>query len=195
MYNLRSHTVFVFRNDYIMCSICEATPYLFSKWLHHVYNLRSHTVFVFRNDYVMCTCTICEATPYFFSKLLHRSRWLSGRASASGAGGRGFDSRPRHTKGVKIVPVATLLSIIRQTLASLLLTNIAKLTSQHLPKKDKSEKSPIIINDCIHRRTVWKIGSHNKYVILLQYIDCYYYYYCVQSAKPHRICFRNGYIM
>ena len=29
------------------------------------------------------------------------SRWLSGRASASGSGGRGFEPRPRHTKGVK----------------------------------------------------------------------------------------------
>ena len=35
--------------------------------------------------------------------------WLSGRASTSGSGGRGFESRPRHTKGVKMVPVATLL--------------------------------------------------------------------------------------
>ena len=35
----------------------------------------------------------------------------NGRASASGAGGRGFDPRPRHTKGVKMVRklVATLL--------------------------------------------------------------------------------------
>ena len=30
-----------------------------------------------------------------------RSLWLSGRASVSGSGGRGFESRPRHTKGVK----------------------------------------------------------------------------------------------
>ena len=33
----------------------------------------------------------------------------SGRASASGAGGRAFYSRPSQTKGVKMVPVATLL--------------------------------------------------------------------------------------
>ena len=57
-------------------------------------------------------------------------------------------------KMLKMVPVATLLSIIRQALASLLLnifrtTNIATLT-----KNKKSEKSPIIINVCIHRRTV-----------------------------------------
>ena len=32
-----------------------------------------------------------------------------GRASASGPGGRGFDTWPRHTKGIKMVPVATLL--------------------------------------------------------------------------------------
>ena len=31
------------------------------------------------------------------------------RASASGAGDRGFDPRPRHTKDVKMVPVTTLL--------------------------------------------------------------------------------------
>ena len=33
----------------------------------------------------------------------------SGRASAPGSGSRGFDTRPRNTKGVKMVPVATLL--------------------------------------------------------------------------------------
>ena len=38
-----------------------------------------------------------------------RSRWLSGRASASGWGGRWFEFRPRHSKAVKMVPVATLL--------------------------------------------------------------------------------------
>ena len=36
---------------------------------------------------------------FYFGRI--RSRWLSGRASASGSGGRGFESRPRHTKGVK----------------------------------------------------------------------------------------------
>ena len=45
-------------------------------------------------------------------------------------------------------------------------TNIATLTK-------KSEKSPIIINVCIHRRTVWKTGNHAKYVILLKYRDYY----------------------
>ena len=33
----------------------------------------------------------------------------NGRVSASGAGGRVFESRPRHTKGVKMVPRAILL--------------------------------------------------------------------------------------
>ena len=46
----------------------------------------------------------------------------SGRASASGAGGRRFETRPRHTKGVKKwyrwLPCLAL-SIIRQALASL----------------------------------------------------------------------------
>ena len=31
----------------------------------------------------------------------NRSRWLSGRASASGSGCHGFEPRPRHTKGIK----------------------------------------------------------------------------------------------
>ena len=66
-----------------------------------------------------------------------------------------------------------MLSIIRQALASLLLTNIAQLTSQHLQKEIR-KKSPTIINVYIHRRTIWKIGSHAKYVILLQYRDYYY---------------------
>ena len=42
----------------------------------------------------------------FYQDAVH---WFSGRASASEAGGRGFESRPRHTKGVKMAPVATLL--------------------------------------------------------------------------------------
>ena len=33
----------------------------------------------------------------------------SGRTSASGVGGRGFNTWPRHNEGVKMVPVVTLL--------------------------------------------------------------------------------------
>ena len=100
------------------------------------------------------------------------SRWLNGRASALGAGSRGFESIPKALKWYQWLP-RFVLSIIRQALTSLLLTNIAQLTSQHLQKVKKSEKSLIIINVCIHRRTVWKIGSHAKYVILLKYRDYY----------------------
>ena len=63
-----------------------------------------------------------------------------------------------------------VLSIMRQVLVSLLLATAAQLTSQHT-------KGPIIINVCIHRRTVWMLGSHARYVILLKYRDYYYYYY------------------
>ena len=45
-------------------------------------------------------------------------------------------------------------------------TNFATLTKKKSPKK-----SPIIINVFIHKRTVWKIGSLAKYVILLKYRD------------------------
>ena len=41
--------------------------------------------------------------------MINQSWWLNGRASASGSGGRGFESRSRYTKGVKMVLVATLL--------------------------------------------------------------------------------------
>ena len=59
-----------------------------------------------------------------------RSQLLNGRASASGAGDRVFESKPRHTKSVKMVqwlPCLTL-TIMSHALASLL-TNIAQLTS------------------------------------------------------------------
>ena len=42
----------------------------------------------------------------------------------------------------------------------------------------KSTSLPGLINVCIHRRTVWKIGTHAKYVILIKYRDYYYYYCC-----------------
>ena len=35
----------------------------------------------------------------------------AGRASAFGAGGRGFEFRPYHTKGVKMVQAALLLTL------------------------------------------------------------------------------------
>ena len=110
----------------------------------------------------------------FNNKVLFCSVLLSGRASASGPGGRGF-----HTKGVKMVPVATLLGAQHYKAGTgfsspnkYRTTNIAILT-----KIKKSENSPIIINVCIHRKTVWKTDNHAKYVILLKYRDYYYYYY------------------
>ena len=76
---------------------------------------------------------------------------------------------PKALKWYQWVP-CWVLSIVRQVLASLLLTNITKLTLQHLQKWKSPKKSPIIINVCIHRRTVWKTGNHAKYVILLKII-------------------------
>ena len=43
-------------------------------------------------------------------------------------------------KALKMLPVATLLGAQRQVLASLLLTNIAQLTLQHLQKRSKKKK-------------------------------------------------------
>ena len=75
------------------------------------------------------------------------------RASASGAGGRGFDLGPGHTKdfknGTSGLPCLAL-SIIKQALASLLSKqNIASLTSHVLYEKVR-KKGPKIINVCIH---------------------------------------------
>ena len=65
-----------------------------------------------------------------------KTRWLGGRASASGSGGRGFESRPRHTKALKMVPVATLLGAQHYKASTGFSSpkNIAQLTSQHLQK-------------------------------------------------------------
>ena len=77
----------------------------------------------------------------------------------------------------KMVPVTTLLSAQHYKASTGFsspsiyhTTNIASLTN-------KSDKSLIIIIVCFHRRTIWKIGSHAKYVILLKYRNYYYYYY------------------
>ena len=82
-------------------------------------------------------------------------------------------------KALKMVPVATLLGAQHYKASTgfsspnkYRTTNIATLTN-----KQKVRKSPIIINVCIHRRTVWKTGNYAKYVILLKYRDYYYYYY------------------
>ena len=70
---------------------------------------------------------------------------------------------------MSIVPLAILLDAQHYKTSigfSSLTTNIATRTK-------KSEKCLIIINVCIQQRTVWKIGSHAKYVNLLKYRDYY----------------------
>ena len=78
-----------------------------------------------------------------------------------------------------MVPVlpCLVLSIIGQALVSLLLTKYRTTNFATDAKINKSENSPILINVCIHRRTVWKTCSYAKYVILLKYRNDYYYYY------------------
>ena len=79
-------------------------------------------------------------------------------------------------KALKMVSAATLLGAQHYKASTgfsspnkYRTTNIAKLTK-------KVRKNLIIINVCINRRTVWKIGSHAKYIILLKYRDYYYHY-------------------
>ena len=104
------------------------------------------------------------------------SLWLSGRASASGSGGRGFESRPCHTKGVKMVPVATFLGAQHYKASTGFHSpNKHRTTIIATLKKVQQKLSPIIINVCIYRRTVWKTGNYAKYVILLKYRNYYYY--------------------
>ena len=73
-------------------------------------------------------------------------------------------------KALKLVPVATLLGAQHYKES----TGFSSPNKNHttnlatLAKINKSEKSLIIINVCIHRRTVWKTGSYAKYFILLK---------------------------
>ena len=92
-------------------------------------------------------------------------------------------------KALKMVPVATLLGAQHYKASTgfsspnkYRTTNIATLTKI----KKKSEKSPIITNVCIHRRTEWKTGNHANYVILLKYRDYYYYYYWLLHSERLR---------
>ena len=82
-------------------------------------------------------------------------------------------------KALKMVPVATLLGAQHYKASTGFSSpkTYRTINFATLAKINKSEKSPIIINVCIHRRTVWKTGSYAKYVILLKYRDYYYYYY------------------
>ena len=82
----------------------------------------------------------------------------------------GLNSCHAIPKALKMVPVATLLGAQHYKANTgfsfpnkYRTTNIATLT----------KKSPTMINVCIHWRTVWKIGSHAKYAILLKYRDYY----------------------
>ena len=85
-------------------------------------------------------------------------------------------------KALKMVPVATLLGA-QHYKASTGFSSPNKQSHNYLrntcKNKQVRKKSPIIINVCIHMRTVWKTGSYAKYVILLKYRDYYYYYYYI----------------
>ena len=93
-----------------------------------------------------------------------------------------------------MVPVATLLGAQHYKASTgfsspnkYRTTNIATLTNIK-----KVRKSPIIINVCIHRRTVWKTGNYAKYVILLKYRDYYYYYYYYYYYVCRRQIYRKS---
>ena len=95
-------------------------------------------------------------------------------------------------KALKMVPVATLLGA-QYYKASTGFSSPHKFRTTNnatLTKQSKSEKSLIIINVCIHRRTVWKTGNHAKYVILLKYRDYYYYYYYYCYFSGFAFCLR-----
>ena len=72
-------------------------------------------------------------------------------------------------KVLKMVPVATLASTGLSSPNKYCTINFETLTKMKKVRK-KSDDNQCL---CIHRRTVWKIGSHAKYVILLKYRDYY----------------------
>ena len=83
------------------------------------------------------------------------------------------------SKALKMVPVATLLGAQHYKASTGFSSPNKHRTTiiAILTKSPKKKFSPIIINVCIHRRTVWKTGNYAKYLILLKYRDYYYYYY------------------
>ena len=74
-------------------------------------------------------------------------------------------------KALKMVPVATLLGA-QHYKTSTGFSSPNKYCTTNFATRTKNKTNPII-NACIHWRTVWKIGSHAKYVILLKYRDYY----------------------
>ena len=93
-------------------------------------------------------------------------------------------------KALKMVPVATLLGAQHYKASTGFSSPNKHRTTiiAILSKSPKKKLSPIIINVCIHRRTVWKTGNSAKYVILLKYRD--YYYYCYFSLLYKMVIFR-----
>ena len=81
-------------------------------------------------------------------------------------------------KALKMVPSATLHYNANTGFSSPEKKNITSL------KKKRSAKC--LIYACIHWRTVWKIGSHAKYLILLKYRYHYYYYCTVLDEGSNR---------
>ena len=69
-----------------------------------------------------------------------------------------------------MVPVASLLGTQHYKVSTGFSSPNIYRTTNIASRANKSEKnSPVIIIVCINRKTVWKIGSHAKYVILLKY--------------------------
>ena len=91
-------------------------------------------------------------------------------------------------KALKMVPVATLLGVQHYKASTGFSSPNKHRTTiiAILTKSPKKKFSPIMINVCIHWRTVWKTGNYAKYVILLKYRDYYYYYYYYKKFGSDR---------
>ena len=86
------------------------------------------------------TCVTYENFVTYYLFILTGPDSSSGRASASGAGGRRFETRPRHTKGVKMVPVATLLGAQHYKASTGFSHSLLTQLTLHKKKKQKKKK-------------------------------------------------------
>ena len=133
------------------------------------------------------------------SQTLPLAQWLSGRAPTSGAVGRWFEPWWRHTKGSKN-GTSGYLAWCSAFLGLSFPNKYRKITTQNLPPPPppplppasikKSEKSPILINVCIHRRAVWKVMLNTLFSLKIEIIIISSNYYIKRDAtyicKPPR---------
>ena len=96
-------------------------------------------------------------------------------------------------KALKMIPATTLLGAQHYKVSTGFSSpHKCRTTNTTSLKIKKSETVPIIISVCIHRRTVWNIGSHTKYVIFLKYREFTTFWEAHPALYNKPRCEKNG---